>query len=113
MNYKNDFLRELRKKEIIEGARDEKHAELFYEAFNAMGDAANSTIVNQEIFNRAFVAGTGHRTLQQNSFRLILGLIQFLGSNAFEEMTDQRNRATHEVAKEMIELIGKSSLPTI
>jgi len=42
-----------------------------------------------------------HRTLQQSSFRMILSLIEHMASDNY--ITDGRNKASHKIAKKLID----------
>ena len=79
----------------------EKRAKEFFAAFETLSRAVNTSQHDQDLFNRAFVCGTGHRTLEQNLMRYVYGLLEFLAENT--NKTDLRNEASRKNAKQMIE----------
>ncbi len=84
----------------VEGAREKDAAE-------ALVGAVNTFCFRDEVF--AEVVGTAHKTLQQSVMRVMLATIRRLAVNS----TDERNEATVELAKKIVEVADGAALPFI
>lgn len=81
-----------------------------YKAAMALENAVNSFSFNPERFAEAIPYM--HRTLQQNIFRLIRSCICYM-ANVEDWRIDDRNRASHEMCKALVETIKEYPLPYI
>ena len=70
-----------------------------YQAAIELGDSMNDYSWNPERFAESvrFL----HRTLQQTLFRTIIATIRYMAADSYGY--DQRNQASHEIAKRIIE----------
>lgn len=98
------FINWMYEKEILTEYNEEKAKKIF-QAFKLLGDVSNSGCYGNDLklIHYAFVAGTGHRTLQQSTFRMIISLIEYLATEEFEKQTDGRNVGTHQLSKQIVE----------
>lgn len=71
------------------------------ELANEFTNFVNNFNCNHEEFINAFCRE--HRTLQQSGFRLFLMLMEKMASEEYGNITDARNKSTHEIAKKMID----------
>jgi len=90
--------------EILQESRE-------YQAAKQLEDALNSYLWNPQRF--AMSVPYLHRTLQQTLFRTIVTTIKLMASDDYPH--DQRNKASHEIAKRIIEsgALDEAYLPFI
>jgi len=82
-----------------------------YKAADALADAHNKMGFRPKKFAEALARQ--HRTIQQNIFRSIVEIIICTASDEYE--TDQRNEASHKLAKRIIDsgALNEHCLPYI
>lgn len=52
-----------------------------------------------------------HRTLQQSIFRLVAAIITFMADDGYR--TDERNQASHDISKKLVEILKEEYIPFI
>lgn len=73
-----------------------------------------ASAVNDYSFNPKRFAETLpyiHRTLQQNIFRLLVAIIEFMADDNYR--TDLRNQASHEISKKLAVILEREHIPFI
>ena len=70
-----------------------------YQAAIELGDSMNDYSWNPERFAES--VRVLHRTTQQTLFRTIIATIRYMAADSYG--IDQRNKASHEIAKKIIE----------
>lgn len=73
-----------------------------------------SSAVNDYSFNPKRFAETlpyMHRTLQQNIFRLIATIINFMADDNYR--TDERNQASHDISKKLAQILKDEYIPFV
>ena len=75
----------------------------------AFSHAVNNFGFDDKAFINAFCKE--HKTLQQNMFRAMLGLIKHMASDDYNY--DGRNEASHKVAKEIVDKVKVLTVPMI
>ena len=82
-----------------------------YQAAIELGDSMNDYSWNPERFAES--VRVLHRTTQQTLFRTIIATIRYMAADSYG--IDQRNQASHEIAKRIIEsgALDEAYLPFI
>lgn len=73
-----------------------------------------ASAVNDYSFNPKRFAETLpyiHRTLQQNIFRLLVAIIEFMADDNYR--IDLRNQASHEISKKLAVILEREHIPFI
>jgi len=84
---------------------------IFRELFNELNHLGNENNVTDALNE---VLGEQHRTLQQNYFRyIVLPSIQTFANKQDRHLTDLRNEASCELAKQLEPLVKNACLPYI
>lgn len=80
-----------------------------YEAAKMLASAVNDYSFNPKIFAKTLPYI--HRTLQQSIFRLIVAIINFMANDNYR--TDDRNQASHDISKKLVEVLKEEYIPFI
>lgn len=80
-----------------------------YKAAKMLENAVNDYSFNPKRF--AETLPYMHRTLQQSIFRLVAAIITFMADDGYR--TDDRNQASHDISKKLVEILKEEYIPFI